>query len=158
MSTNHTTNYDLNQWEGTDKVLRTEFNADNAKIDAALKANADAASAAALAAVSKGNCQIVFGTYTGTGTAGSGNPNTLTFAKKPLIIFIAPATRIGSTNIQTMLLQGADWSYSEAYNQSHFTVSWSDNSVSWYHYSEDSFQLNKSGLTYLYIALLAAGE
>ena len=36
MSTNHTTNYDLNQWEGTDKVLRTEFNADNAKIDAAL--------------------------------------------------------------------------------------------------------------------------
>ena len=28
MSTNHTTNYDLNQWEGTDKVLRTEFNAD----------------------------------------------------------------------------------------------------------------------------------
>ena len=42
MSTNHTTNYDLNQWEGTDKVLRTEFNADNAKIDAALKANADA--------------------------------------------------------------------------------------------------------------------
>ena len=42
MSTNHTTNYDLNQWEGTDKVLRTEFNQDNAKIDAALKANADA--------------------------------------------------------------------------------------------------------------------
>ena len=45
MSTNHTTNYDLNQWEGTDKVLRTEFNADNAKIDAALKANADAIAA-----------------------------------------------------------------------------------------------------------------
>ena len=49
MSTNHTTNYDLNQWEGTDKVLRTEFNADNAKIDAALKANADAIAAEAAA-------------------------------------------------------------------------------------------------------------
>ena len=36
MSTNHTTNYDLNQWEGTDKVLRTDFNGDNQKIDAAL--------------------------------------------------------------------------------------------------------------------------
>ena len=36
MSTNHTTNYNLNQWEATDKVLRTEFNEDNAKIDAAL--------------------------------------------------------------------------------------------------------------------------
>ena len=49
MSTNHTTNYDLNQWEGTDKVLRTEFNADNSKIDAALKANADAIAAEAAA-------------------------------------------------------------------------------------------------------------
>ena len=49
MSTNHTTNYDLNQWEGTDKVLRTEFNDDNAKIDAALKANADAIAAEAAA-------------------------------------------------------------------------------------------------------------
>ena len=49
MSTHHTTNYDLNQWEASDKVLRAEFNADNAKIDAALKANADAIAAEAAA-------------------------------------------------------------------------------------------------------------
>ena len=36
MATNQTTNYQLNQWEPTDQVLRTEFNADNVKIDAAL--------------------------------------------------------------------------------------------------------------------------
>ena len=36
MSTNHTTNYNLCQWEATDQVLRTDFNEDNAKIDAAL--------------------------------------------------------------------------------------------------------------------------
>lgn len=36
MATNYTTNYQLNQWEPTDQVLRTDFNADNAKIDAAL--------------------------------------------------------------------------------------------------------------------------
>ena len=36
MATNQTTNYQLNQWETTDQVLRTDFNADNAKIDAAL--------------------------------------------------------------------------------------------------------------------------
>ena len=41
MSTNHTTNYNLNQWEAADKVLRTDFNADNAKIDAALKGLSD---------------------------------------------------------------------------------------------------------------------
>ena len=36
MATNHTTNYQLCQWEATDKVLRTDFNEDNQKIDAAL--------------------------------------------------------------------------------------------------------------------------
>lgn len=36
MSTNHTPNYNLCQWEATDQVLRSDFNQDNAKIDAAL--------------------------------------------------------------------------------------------------------------------------
>ena len=36
MATNYTTNYQLNQWEPTDQVLRTEFNADNVKIETAL--------------------------------------------------------------------------------------------------------------------------
>jgi len=36
MSTNHTENYSLCQWEAEDQVLRTDFNADNAKIDAEL--------------------------------------------------------------------------------------------------------------------------
>ena len=36
MSTNKTTHYQLNQWEAEDKVLRTEFNEDNQKIDGAL--------------------------------------------------------------------------------------------------------------------------
>ena len=36
MATNQTTNYQLNQWEPTDQVQRTDFNADNAKIDATL--------------------------------------------------------------------------------------------------------------------------
>ena len=44
---NYTQNYQLNQWEATDRVLRTDFNNDNAKIDAALKANADSVTALA---------------------------------------------------------------------------------------------------------------
>ena len=47
MASSYTSNYQLCQWEGTDKVLRTDFNGDNAKIDAALKANADAIAAKA---------------------------------------------------------------------------------------------------------------
>ena len=38
MSTNYTENFDLCQWEPTDPVIRTDFNADNAKIEAALTA------------------------------------------------------------------------------------------------------------------------
>ena len=41
MATNYTTNYQLNQWEPNDQVLRTDFNADNAKLDAALKSLSD---------------------------------------------------------------------------------------------------------------------
>ena len=36
MASNYTTNFGLCQWAATDQVKRTEFNADNAKIDAAL--------------------------------------------------------------------------------------------------------------------------
>ena len=36
MASGQTSNYGLNQWAAEDKVIRTEFNEDNAKIDAAL--------------------------------------------------------------------------------------------------------------------------
>ena len=42
MASSYTSNYQLCQWEGTDKVLRTDFNGDNQKIDAALAGLADA--------------------------------------------------------------------------------------------------------------------
>ena len=44
MASNYTRNYNLCQWEAEDKVLRTEFNADNAKIDAALAGKASVSS------------------------------------------------------------------------------------------------------------------
>ena len=36
MASNHTEHFSLNQWQADDQVLRTDFNEDNAKIDAAL--------------------------------------------------------------------------------------------------------------------------
>lgn len=41
MPTNQTANYALNQWVKSDQVQMEDFNADNAKIDAAVKAVAD---------------------------------------------------------------------------------------------------------------------
>ena len=68
---NHTQNYQLSQWEATDKVQRTDFNADNAKIDAA---------------ISKcGNCRVRVSTYIGDGE----QTRTHTFDRTPVLIGIA---------------------------------------------------------------------
>ena len=48
MPSSQTPNYNLNQWSKDDRVLMEDFNADNAKIDAAI--GAVAAKAASLAA------------------------------------------------------------------------------------------------------------
>ena len=87
MASNQTTNYGLNQWEATDQVLRTDFNADNAKIDAALKGLADkdtelgeALTSQATELSKRGNCQLYYTSYVGTGTG----KTQLTFPAKPL--------------------------------------------------------------------------
>lgn len=58
MASGQTQYYELNQWEGRDQVLRTEFNADNARIDRALHE------------LRARNCQLYMLTYTGTGSGG----------------------------------------------------------------------------------------
>ena len=91
MASNHTEHFSLNQWLPDDQVKRTDFNEDNAKIDAALndlsgglaekagQAALDAlaaevakkATTAALEALSKKLASmpcLVTGTYTGDGT------------------------------------------------------------------------------------------
>ena len=157
MSTNHTTNYDLNQWEGTDKVLRTEFNADNAKIDAALQANAEAIAAEAAereaAVTGKGNCTLVYGTYVGTGTYNSAGPNTLTFPGKPLAIFVARQYHFFSVRGATQAL-----AYTNSNQQGTVGLSWGETSVSWANSDNAGKQLNSAGDTYYYIALLAADQ
>ena len=90
MASNYTTNYQLNQWEPTDQVQRTDFNADNAKIDAALKTNAAAIAAetaARTAAVALcGNCQIYVSSYVGNGVYGQDNARSITCPKPPVVV------------------------------------------------------------------------
>ena len=72
-----TQNYQLNQYEPQDNFLRTDFNADNQKIDTALKALGDKTDAKAdqtaldqtNASVAK-KCEIYVGSYTGDGVSG----------------------------------------------------------------------------------------
>ena len=97
MATNHTTNYELSQWLSTDQVLRTDFNADNAKIDAALAdkaeqadldvlstAVAQKANQSALNTVAASITKIAFGTYTGDGT----NTRTISLGLTPKAVLV----------------------------------------------------------------------
>ena len=78
----YTTNYGLHQWEATDDFLRTDFNTDFAKIDAALGEKADGEDLA-------DKCGAVTGTYTGDG-AGS-RTISLGFAPRAVILREAEA-------------------------------------------------------------------
>ena len=60
---NKTANFQLTQWEKTDRIMMEDFNRDNAAIDAALKSNADKA-ALQTALAGAGNCSIETQSYT----------------------------------------------------------------------------------------------
>ena len=159
MATNHTANYNLNQWQATDPVLHTDFNEDNSKLDAALTAlnataqqhTAQLAQQAAELAV-RGNITFATTSYVGTGP---GNTNTLTFAKKPIFVYICGPTEAANL----FLMQGQSRSMGHAGSvYANNNVTWSGNSVSWISmFENDLTQCNKKGATYLALALLDAG-
>lgn len=68
MASNHTSNYQLNQWASQDQVLRAEFNQDNARIDAALGKKAEKNEVQTLKnrveEVAGENCLFLLKTYT----------------------------------------------------------------------------------------------
>ena len=159
MSTNKTQHYQLNQWEAEDKVLRMEFNEDNQKIDTALfgKASREAMDqltqkAAVLAAdmAGKGNCQVVAGSYVGTGGAGASAPNRLTFQRRPMLLYVYGSWRLLCGRGETSAA-----AQSTVNNDRTNTVTWEERAVSGYNDDgKASPQLNDEGRTYHYLALL----
>jgi len=69
-----TTNYQLNQWAKSDRIMMDDFNADNQKIDAALKAVAD------------GGAKLAVGTYNGNDETSQ----TITLPFTPKAVLICP--------------------------------------------------------------------
>ena len=81
MASNHTTNFNLSQWEENDEVLRVDFNADNAAIEAALTA--------VEGAYTPENPDFVIGTYTGNSPGGTGkNSQHITLGFSPSYVQI----------------------------------------------------------------------
>lgn len=140
-----TTNYQLSQWDEKDRILREDFNADNAKTEQALAAVAEQA-----ALVSKrGNCEVYHGTYVGTGSG----TNTLTFPKKPLFITIM------GTNMWLVTVQGAPISIAKnaGTGSGKSYATWSGNSVSLEDGSSYSnYPCNNEGEIYYVVALMDA--
>ena len=182
MASNYTENYALCQWEPTDQVQRTDFNADNAKIDAALdtlaglvaeKAEASAVSALSAALNSeisqrqaadsslqsalalKGNCQFYTTSYVGQGRFGPSERSSLSFDHKPYLILIYdPDDRF--------MLHFRDFPCCLSLDRSELSIGvsiWQEKAVRWYleagaHVS----QMDMEGVTYQVLALLAADE
>ena len=174
MASSYTQNYKLCQWEAEDKVLRTEFNADNAKIDAAIAAvdrRVDTlsstvggkASQSALNSLSQtvsrhgeaisklGNCLFYATSYVGTGTQDESNPPSLTFPHRPMVVFISCGHR------RLTLVQGSSSYVGSDGNGAAVTAAWSGKSVSWtsrYSYA----WMNDGQQTYSVVALLDAAQ
>ena len=162
MSSNQTQNYQLSQWVKSDQVKMEDFNADNAKIDAALKAEADARTSAdgainstlaahAAGLAKRGNCQIYTTSYVGTGKYGKNNPTTLTFPGRPLLVIVAGV----DYGVFIALVQGCQHIFHLEPNKYVCIATWQGNSVSWYSSDYELGQLNEDGKTYRVVAFYA---
>ena len=141
---NQTTNYQLNQWEATDRILMSDFNSDNAKIDAAL--------------AELGAFRIESGTYTGTGNTVS---KSLTLTRPPVLVIISSTASadlmflVQGTAYGTVLLADT----SSRFQSWRMRSAWSGNTVTWQKYYTDTDAkcfMDQSGVTYRYVALVSA--
>ncbi|MCI9515202.1 MAG: hypothetical protein HFF61_12855 [Oscillospiraceae bacterium] len=160
----HTENYQLSQWAKQDRIQMQDFNADNQKLDTALKAEADARAAETsarqavldthTAQIAKlGNCQIYTTTYKGTGNNsenfGASHPNRLTFPKKPALVMIFTEDGQSQMNIfpinNTYVVSTSNRSFK-------VNITWTGNTVTWY--ADDVFlQMNWLSYTYRVVAI-----
>ena len=140
-----TGNYQLKQWEKTDRIQMEDFNADNAKTDQALAGLAEQIAMC-------GNCKLYLSSYVGTGGSGSSSPNSFTFPELPALIFISNES--GGFILTRGGVNGAQSSKS-------LNVTWSGTTMTWYMYeggygSTASGQFNSKDFVYPVIALIPA--
>ena len=119
-----TVNYQLNQWVKSDRIQMEDFNSDNAKIDTALKSNADGVAALQTA-------------------LGEAHPTSLTFAEPPLLVFI-----LGPES--GFMARGRAMNAFQSSSNATPTTIWSadQKTVSWYTPYDAQYQLNTKDAVY----------
>ena len=97
--------------------------------------------------------RIATGSYTGTGTSGASNPNSLTLEFPPKFLVV-----VSTKDYRLFLIQGMKFANSVDggnYNAK-LRVTWNSNTVSWYtdtYGAEAIYQLNSLNEQYFYIAI-----
>ena len=147
-----TEHYQLNQWDGSDRILRTDFNADNAKLDTALGEQAATVAKHTENLAKCGNCQLYSTFYLGTGEYGEESPCTLSFPHRPMMVTLV---KMGEGSI-LQAVYGCDRAYYLGSGYSFPHVSWSGNTMRWYG-EHPEVQMN-AGAKYLVLALLAMDQ
>ena len=164
-----TANYNLPQWVGTDPIRMKPFNDAFDGIDAALKANADAAKRQGRRADRVGarqnlgaaghNCRVAFGSYVGDGNVGQAAPTTLASPFYPVLVLvqrvISGNNSIANPSVFVRPNDKGTNAADKSTMDSLLYLTWADDSVSWYSYNTGGAyaQLNTYGTTYLYIIL-----
>lgn len=161
-----TTNYQFPKWEKSDFIKMDDFNDAFGTLDAALKANADAAAGAASAesvtaiaqALGSGGrvCRITTGSYTGNGKTGETNKRTISVDFTPVLVAVVSEGDITGNYGYTpmLLLRGCTKAARNSFTGSGSTptVSWNTKSVAWYA-DHDMTALNFGGWTYQYVVI-----
>ncbi len=142
MPSSYTPNYNLSQWEASDKVQRVDFNADNAKIDAALGEHGEKLQ-------TRGNGSLYYASYTGTGTYGSSAPSSLTFPGYPALVFI-----FSEESGYIIAMRSSNRAIRYFNSTSCMLVTWTGNTLFWSDYQSDVHQMNAKGKKYSVVALL----
>ena len=145
---NQTTNYQLSQWESTDRILMSDFNGDNTKIDAALKEHGDELAALTAAADGFGNCRVYATSYVGGGTR---NPKTITFPEKPLLVMVANR-RDGYCFVACRGMTKVYPHHSSGTTK--ITLTWAAKALTWNHAELVNVNMDENGDTYQVLALL----
>lgn len=107
-----------------------------------------------------GAARIVTGSYTGTGTYGVDNANSLTFDFEPQVLILECRHNLegGVFPFNTVLLRGDEYGYlGTVYSADSFTevslpLAWDGNTVRWWNMNA-SLQLNTEGSEYRYVAI-----
>ena len=138
----YTTNYQLHQWEASDDFLRTDFNEDFAKIDAAIRSAVETAQA---------KPEVIFGTYTGNNA--EHREINLGFQPKAIIRFFGGADAFLAYPDHPQLSSGGDENKTMlAVTENGFQVYYGNySSASRVH--DYSPYTNRSGDTYRYLAV-----